>query len=160
MGAVMKEVKMGMRRRGVTFMEEGRELRLPGLLYSDDLVLCGERVEDLRVMLGWFAEVCRRGLKFNAGKNKVMALNREEGLEFEVYVNRIHLEHVSEFKYLGCILGESATDGGECSGKVACGRKVAGAIRSLVNASDLQVECDMLNETLLVPVLMYSSGAM
>ena len=53
-----------------------------GLLYADDLVLCGESEEDLRAMVGWFAEVCRRrGLKVNAGKSKVMVLNEEEGLE-------------------------------------------------------------------------------
>ena len=40
-------------------MVGGREWRLPGLLYVDDLVLCGESEEDLMVMLGWFTEVCR-----------------------------------------------------------------------------------------------------
>ena len=34
-----KEVKMGMGKRGVSFLEGGREWRLPGLLYADDLVL-------------------------------------------------------------------------------------------------------------------------
>ena len=53
---VMKEVKMGMGRRGVSFLEDGRELRLLDLLYADDLVLCGESQEDLRVMEGRFAE--------------------------------------------------------------------------------------------------------
>ena len=38
MDVVMKEVKMGMERRGVRFQEEGREWRLPGLLVFDDLV--------------------------------------------------------------------------------------------------------------------------
>ena len=42
----MKEVKLGMGRREVRFMEEGREWRLPGLLYADDLVLYGESEED------------------------------------------------------------------------------------------------------------------
>ena len=51
MDGVMKKVKMGMRRRGVSFLEDGRELRFPGLLYADDLVLCGESEEDLRVMV-------------------------------------------------------------------------------------------------------------
>ena len=60
MDEVMKEVKMGMRRR------------LPGLLYADDLVLYGGSEEDLREIVGCFAEVCRRGLKVNAGKGKVM----------------------------------------------------------------------------------------
>ena len=56
----MKEVKKGMGRRGG---------RLPGLLYADDLILCGELEEDLRAMVGHFVEVCRkRGLKVNAGK--------------------------------------------------------------------------------------------
>ena len=36
---VMKEVKMGMGRRGVSFLEDMREWRLPGLLYADVLVL-------------------------------------------------------------------------------------------------------------------------
>ena len=33
--------------------EEGREWRFPGLLYVDDLVLCGKSEEDLRVMVCW-----------------------------------------------------------------------------------------------------------
>ena len=64
---------MGMGRRGVSFLEDGGEWRLPGLLYADNLVLCGESEEDLRVMVGWFAEVCRRReVKVNEGKSKVM----------------------------------------------------------------------------------------
>ena len=38
MDAAKKEVRMGMARMGVRFLEEGREWRL----YSDDFVLCGE----------------------------------------------------------------------------------------------------------------------
>ena len=43
------------------------------------------------------------------------------------------LEHVSEFKYWGCVLDESGTDEADCSRKVATGKRVAGAIRSLVS---------------------------
>ena len=51
---------------------------------------------------------------------------------------------------------ESGTNRAECSRKVPSWRRVAGAIRSLVNARDLQLECArMLHETLLVPVLIY-----
>ena len=50
-------------------------------MYEDELVLCGELEEDLKVMVGQFGEVCwRRGPKVNVG---------EEGLEFEVYVHGI-----------------------------------------------------------------------
>ena len=45
-------------------------------MYADDLVLCGELEEDLRVMMGQFAEVRRRrGLKVNAGKSKEIVPN-------------------------------------------------------------------------------------
>ena len=98
----------------------GKEWRLPGLLYADDLALCGESEENLRAMVGQFVEVCRRrGLKVNAGKRKNMVLNREVGLDGEVYVGWIPLEHFSEFKYLICVLDESGTVGGECSKKAS-----------------------------------------
>ena len=61
--------------------KEGREWRLPGLLYADALVMCGELEENLRLMVGQFVEICkRRGLKVNAGKSKVLVINEEEGL--------------------------------------------------------------------------------
>ena len=61
-------------------MNEGKEWRLLGLLYPDDLVLRGESEEDLREMVERFVEVCRvRGLKVNAGKSKVRVLNGEGG---------------------------------------------------------------------------------
>ena len=50
---------------------------------------------------------------------------------------------------------------GECRWKVASGRKVAGAIRSVANARSLQFECaKVLHEALILPVLLYSSEAM
>ena len=48
-------------------------------MYADDLVLCGESEEDLRLMVGCFAEVCRRGLKVNPSKSKVMVLGGRRG---------------------------------------------------------------------------------
>ena len=57
-----------------------REWKFTGLLYANDLVLCGESKEDLKSMVGCFVEVCRgRGLKVNAGKRKVMVLGEELG---------------------------------------------------------------------------------
>ena len=73
-----------------------------------------------------------------------MVLGEEEGLEYEVCVDGICLEHFSEFKYSGCVLDES-----ECSRKVSSVRRVAGA-------RNLQLQCAMvLHESLLVPVLTY-----
>ena len=63
----------------------------------DYLVLC-------RVVRGDGGTVLLRCVeedKLNAGKSKVMVLNGEERLDCEVYVDKILLEHVSEFKYFG-----------------------------------------------------------
>ena len=153
-------MKIGIGRRGVSFLDNGRDWRLPSLLYADDLVLCGKSEEELRVTVGRFAEVCRRGLRVNSDKIKVMVLNGEEGLECEVYVDGIHLEHVSEFKYLGCVLDKSGTYGAKCRRKVARGRSFAGAIKSLVMLGICSLSVLVLHETLFFPVLMYGSETM
>ena len=63
-------------------------------MYADDLVLCDEWEENLRAMVGRFVEGCRRrGLKVNGGKSKAMMLDGEEGLECEVCIDGIQLEH-------------------------------------------------------------------
>ena len=77
-------------------------------------------------------------MKVNVGKSKVMVLNGEEGLESDIYVDGIRLDDFLELKYFWSVLDESGTDGAECNKKVASGRRVAGAIRSLVNARNLQ----------------------
>ena len=112
--------------------------------------------------MGRFIEMCRRrGLKVNAGKSKVTLLDKEEGLECEVCVNGINLKHVSEFKYLGCVLDESGTDETECRRKMASRRRVAGATKSLVNARSLQLECaTVLHDSLLLHILTNGSEKM
>ena len=55
-----------------------------------------------------------------------------------------------------CVLDKSSTDEAECSG-----RRVAGAIRSLVNARSMQHECTrVLYASLGVPVLTYGNETM
>ena len=97
----------------------------------------------------------------NAGKSKAMVLDWEEGLECEVCVNGMRLEHMSEFKYFGCVLNEIGTEEKICRMKMASGRRVAGAFMSLVNAWSLQYDCaKVLHESLLVPALIYGSETM
>ena len=65
---------------------------------------------------------------------------------------------VSEFKCLEFILDESDTDGTEYYTKVVNDRTVAGAVRSFVNARNLQLQCvAVLHEDLLVPILIYEN---
>ena len=59
-------------------------------------------------------------------------------------------------KILGMGFRRIGTDEAECNG-----RRVAGPIRSLVNARSLHLECArVLNESLLVPVLTYGNETM
>ena len=63
------------REEGSEISGRGESVNFTGLLNADDLVLFGESEEELRAMVGWFAEVCRRrGQKVNAGKSKMMVL--------------------------------------------------------------------------------------
>ena len=84
--------------------------------------MCGDSEEDPRAMVARFVELCRRGLKVNAGKSKVMALGGEKGLECEICVDGIRLAR----------LGEG----------------VAGAIRSHVNGRGLQLGSSMTGSCL------------
>ena len=69
-------------------------------------------------------------------------------MEYKIDVDGEKFEEVSEFKHLECILDEfTGTDVAESHRKVVSGRKVVGAIRSLVKRG--------LYEALLVPVLLY-----
>ena len=43
-------------------------------------------------MVGRFVDMCRRRLKVNAGKRKVMVLGVEEGFECEVCVDKMRLQ--------------------------------------------------------------------
>ena len=51
------------------YLQEGRDWRLPGLLYTDDLVVCGESEEDLPVVMKIFEVFQRRDLKVNEDKS-------------------------------------------------------------------------------------------
>ena len=66
--------------------------------------------------------------KVNTDKSKGLMLSEKGGLECKVLVGGIRLEHVSKFKYLGCVLDESDRDGDERRRKIGGGRKVAGTI--------------------------------
>ena len=66
------------------------------------------------------------------------------------------MEHISKFKYLGFAREESSADEAEYCKKVVDGRRVAVAIRSLVNAEYARV----WHKTLIKPFLMYGSETM
>ena len=57
---------------------------------------------------------------------------------------------MSEFKYLGCVLDESGSDEVEYRRKLASGKMVTGANRSIINAGICTMSVVVLHKTLLV----------
>ena len=64
-------------------------------------------------------------------------------------MGRKRLDHVSEFKYLGCVLDEIGSDDAECRKKMGNRMKIASVISSMANARGLQLDFErMLHEVL------------
>ena len=162
MDGVMKEARPMFGRKGVSMVSGTKEWKVTDLLYADDLVLVAESVNDLELMIGSFDKVCtRRGMKVNASKSKVMVFGGEDGAICNIEMGGVCLEQVQNFKYLGSVLNEKGNDEADCDNKVLHGRKMAGAIRSLVNVKGMSVECArILHESILVPTLVYGSETM
>src|SRR5678815_4994791 len=59
MDGVMKELEEEVIGKRDRLMENGREWRVPYLLYADDLVLCGESEESLRGLVGGLESKCK-----------------------------------------------------------------------------------------------------
>ena len=78
---------------------------MPCLLYADDLALHAESKEDLRLMVEHFFEVCRRGLKVKANKNRLMVLGGEERLKCKIHVDRERFDQMSKLKIFGIYFG-------------------------------------------------------
>ena len=154
---------MGMGRRGVRFLEYQREQRLPGPFYADDLVLCGELEEDLRAMVKEFFEVCRRGMKVNAGKTKVMVMNGEKGLDHQSvrFTQTGFIQSMSWNSNIWDVFWTNQVQMEQC---VVVQWQVGGGLQ-VPSGSQLMLQiCSfselVLHETLLVPVLICGSQTM
>ena len=87
-----------------------------------------------------------------------MVLSEDSSL-CKVMLDGEQLEQMSEFKYLGYMVDEKGTDDAECSMKVVNGRKMAGAIKSLVDAKGISLECArVLHDAITCIVVILWSG--
>ena len=75
---------------------------------EDDVI--NENKDLMRKFLETVLVSVSEALKARRKEKMRWVMNGEEGLEFEVYVDRCCLEHVLEFKYLGCVFDEAGTD--------------------------------------------------
>ena len=81
-------------------------------------------------MVAWFVEVCRKkDLKVNEGKSKVMLMNQEDGLKFEVHLMGF-IQSMCPNSNIWDVFQTTGTDGAKCNRKVANGKGMVDAIRS------------------------------
>ena len=72
------------------------------LLYADDMIIAAESTKNLQSKLDQLQLYCKkRRLSVNTKKTKIWVLGMDEN--FNLTYDGTALEHVSEYKYLGCI---------------------------------------------------------
>ena len=88
------------------------EICLVILLFADDMVICGDSVEDLQSRLNSLREYCEKwGLEVNTAKTKVVVFRKRGPVkrnEHFIY-NDEQLEIVDDFNYLGITLNYTGT---------------------------------------------------
>ncbi len=114
-------------------------------MFADDTVFLAESERKLQMIVDEFYRVCRRRkLKVNAGKSKVMGIERarEQTIDFakpyrvgsetmtgcKIWLEREKMEEVTEFQYLGTVLckhrNRERRDNGENSKGYTCDKYI------------------------------------
>ena len=135
----------------------GDEYKVSCLLYADDAVLMAESECEISRLGRVFNEVCkRRLLKINAGKSKVMVVERNGHSVPEVTIDGTVLEVVDKFTYLGALLDKRGLGEAEVSSRVKKGRKVVGCVGELKRKYKMRGDAlRSIHEGVLVPTLTY-----
>ena len=103
----VNDLAMGIKELGLGI--EIDNVKLPILLYADDVALLSDNEQDMQTMLDYVDNWCTTwGMKINMTKSKVMHI-RKKGTERSDYGFRIGkkpADYVTEYKYLGVIIDE------------------------------------------------------
>ena len=95
------------------------------MLYADDIVLCGTRIEVVEKKLEeWRRAMEDRGLKINRKKTVYLRFNVDRDLDdgnSDVNIQGENLERVNTFKYLGATLAENGDLDAEMTHRIQSG---------------------------------------
>ncbi len=102
------------------------------MLFADDIVLCGNTLEEVqRKTERWRKELERRGMRVSRSKTEYMCFNDKES-SGTAELDGIQLPKVESFKYLGCLLQSDGKCDREIKKKVQAGwnswRKITGVL--------------------------------
>src|SRR6267154_1775842 len=87
-------------------------VNVTNLIYADDAVLVADGRKKMQKMIDRLSETCKAyGMKINVKNTKVMIMNKTEkpkGMQRCIMLDKVPLEHVTRFKYLGSWIAEDA----------------------------------------------------
>ena len=96
------------------------------MLYADDIVLCGTRIEEVEKKLEeWRRAMEDRGMTINRKKTVYLMFNEDGNLDGDSYIN-LHgenLERVNTFKYIGATLADKGDVDSEMTHRIQSGWK-------------------------------------
>ena len=175
MDGCIREMKAKVGDVGARLNLNGESWRVVTCLFADDTVLLAESERQLQKVVDEFHKVClRRKLKVNAGKSKVMVFERREmevcdfSMPYRVEVPAVRrcnialggekMEEVSQFKYLGTVLGKHGEMEGEIQERVLRGRNVTGSLARVMKGRSVSMEVKIgIRNSILLPSLTYGS---
>jgi hypothetical protein len=100
-------------RGGVGFGPEGHKRKIGLIMYADDIVICAESPDMIKMMLNElieFLEDCK--LKMNMEKTHIMIFGKKGGRAQQVekiFIKKKEVKRVTSFKYLGVIIKQDLT---------------------------------------------------
>ena len=162
MDGVMREVRENAGDVGVRLVESSgrREWKVEWLMFADDTVLVCDSIEKLRSAIEEFERVCcRRKLRINVDKSKVMRIGRSEGRgEIDARVNGRGMEEVGTYRYLGVDVSKDGKGNEEVNHRIVEARKAWGALKELWKKGSISIGAKVgMYEGVVEPTLLYGS---
>jgi hypothetical protein len=113
--------------------DKDREWRLNQVLYLDDTAIVADKKSKLQSLVTEFGKLCeRRKLSVHVAKSKVMRVMRRENADnLNITVNRVRLEEVECFRYLGVDIDRDGGMKSEMKQRVSEGKKVSVVLRKV-----------------------------
>ena len=136
--------------------EEARTKPPWAMLFTDDLVLVGETVEEVKEELGrWRAVIDNKGLRISRSKTEYLVPSYQRGV---VKLEGEPLPSPNSFKYLGSVIDGSAGCGKDVDGRIKVtwskGRDLSGVIHDKKVPIKLKSK---LYKTVVRPAMVYGS---
>lgn len=136
-----------------------KAVNLSECAFADDLLICANRESDLQHNLNvWNSELCKRNLKINVNKTKVMVIGKDTR-KINIKINQQQLEQVETYKYLGVKIRSDGSMEDEINERINNATRTYYALnRVLIGKREISRSTKMMVfQTIYKPILTYGS---